>query len=360
MAEQTRGNGAPSAALQRQQQATAQLNTLRSMLERSKERLAEVVPKHLTPERLVRITVALAARTPDILECSPPSILNCVMQAGQLGLEPGGALGQFYLVPFWNKNTKQKEAQGIIGYRGFIELARRSGNFESVEAHPVHAKDFFKLAFGLTPVLEHQPDLTGDPGELVLAYVIARFKDGGKHVEVMTRKQIEAVRERSKAGNGGPWTTDYEEMCRKTVVRRAAKYWPLSPELADALDNENENDMRGGPYLDVTQYTAPPKPGDQGGAAPAPAEVVDQVTGEVTTGAADQGEGGGAEPGAATDDELGQEVADLIGAIGAATSQADLMALNPRVEALPEPDLSALRRLYSEKAKELAKAKRGA
>lgn len=211
------------------QQPQSPLATIRDLLERSKGKLAEVTPKHLTPDRLIRVAIAAAGRTPALLKCTPASLLNSVMQAAQVGLEPGSALGEAYLVPY--KDT----CQLIIGYRGLISLARRSGQIVSIEAHVVHERDKFSCRYGLNPTLEHEPDWSADPGDVIAVYAVAKLKDGGTQVEVMTRAQVDAIRARSKASGSGPWVSDYAEMARKTVVRRLCKYLPLSIELAEAL-----------------------------------------------------------------------------------------------------------------------------
>jgi recombination protein RecT len=214
----------------------ARMDSLRSMLEAARSSMALVVPRHVTPERLIKLALVAASRTPLLLQCDPKSIVQGVMTAAQLGLDCGGVLGSAYLVPFKNaKNGGRYEAQLIVGYRGLVDLARRSGEIDTIEAHVVHANDAFEIAFGLDPVLRHVPCLKDEPGEMVLVYAIARLKDGGRQVEVMTRAQVDRIRQRSRAGQSGPWVSDYDEMARKTVVRRLCKYLPLSPELADAL-----------------------------------------------------------------------------------------------------------------------------
>lgn len=201
--------------------------------------LPETVRKYLTPERLTKITLAAIGRTPLLMKCSPESVARSVLDAASLGLDPaGGALGHAYLVPYRNKNGGY-DAQLIVGYRGYIALARRSGEIQSVEAHVVYEKDDFVLEYGIEPKLRHVPVLTGDRGEIVAGYCIASFVGGGRHCEVMTRGEIDAIMLRSRARDNGPWKTDFAEMARKTVVRRAAKYWPLSTELARAMDMED-------------------------------------------------------------------------------------------------------------------------
>ena len=157
------------------------ISTLRDLLEKARPKLAEVTPKHLSADRLVRIAVASCSKTPQLLQCTPTSVLNAVMQAAQLGLEPGGPLGDAYLVPY------KTECQLIVGYRGLVALARRSGQIISIEAHVVHEKDRFVCKYGLDAVLVHEPDWSADPGPVIAVYAVARLKDGGVQYEVMTK-----------------------------------------------------------------------------------------------------------------------------------------------------------------------------
>lgn len=214
----------------------ARSTNIRVLLEQAKPRLASVLPRHMSVDRLIRITLAAVSQTPKLAECTADSVLFGVMKAAQLGLEPG-VLGGCYLVPFSNKGTM--EAVFIPGYRGLIDLARRSGQIESIEAHVVFEKDRFLCHYGLDPKLEHEPFWGEEPGGIMAVYAIAKLKDGGKQLEVMTKAQIDRIRARSKSGSSGPWVTDYPEMARKTVVRRLCKYLPLSPELADAMESED-------------------------------------------------------------------------------------------------------------------------
>lgn len=206
-----------------------------------------VLPKHLTAERIVKVALAAAQRQPLLLECTPNSFLAAVMQAAELGLEPGSALGHAYLVPF--KKGNQYECSLIVGYRGMISLARRSGEIVSIETHPRYLRDEFKRTQGLEPTLIHVPwepaysatgDIVGpgDPGPLIGVYAIARLRDGGVQTEYMSRADVERIRMMSAKGkyDEGPWHDHYTEQARKTVLRRIFKYLPVSIELAKALE----------------------------------------------------------------------------------------------------------------------------
>jgi recombination protein RecT len=229
----------PQQHLARQSGPTA-IATLRDLLERAKPKIAEVIPKHLSVDRLTRIAIAACSKEPKLLQCKPMSVLNAVMQAAQLGLEPGGPLGDGYLVPY------KDECTFIPGYRGLISLARRSGQIVSIEAHVVYVKDRFKCRFGIDSMLEHEPDWSEDPGKMMAAYAVAKLRDGGVQVEVMTLAQIEKIRQRSPASRSdrSPWSNpdDYFEMARKTVVRRLCKYLPLSVEMKTALELGDRGD----------------------------------------------------------------------------------------------------------------------
>ena len=228
---------------------------LKSLLDKAKGSIAAVLPKHLTPERLLKVALSATSRNPALLACTPQSILLCVMQAAELGLEIGGLLGDAYFVPF--KDT----ATLVIGYRGMIKLARQSGDLRVLEAHVVREGDVFECEYGLETRLVHKPAMgDGELGKIVAAYAIARFKDGGYQVDVMSLAEIEAIRKLSKSGDSGPWAAHYAEMARKTVVRLLCKYLPLSPELQRALEHETavEEGIKS-PVIDVELFDAAPE-----------------------------------------------------------------------------------------------------
>lgn len=235
------------------QEGSAPPRTIGQMLasDAVKHQIALALPKHMTADRLARIALTEVRKTPKLAQANPTSLLGAVIQCAQLGLEPGGALGHAYLLPF---DKRRKNAQGrwetvdtevqlIIGYRGMIDLARRSGQIVSLEARAVHAADHFVVRYGLDATLEHVPNFEADDrGELVYVYAVAKLKDGGAQFEVMHRREVDAIRARSKSKDDGPWVTDYEAMAKKTVLRRLFKLLPVSIELQRAvgLDEQAE------------------------------------------------------------------------------------------------------------------------
>lgn len=199
-----------------------------------KKQLALAVPKHLSADRMARIAATELRKTPDLLDTTPASFMGAVMQCAQLGLEPGSALGQAYLVPFNKKDQKTgkwyKECQLILGYRGMIDLARRSGQVLSLSAFAVHEGDDFSYQLGLHPDIHHVPSC--DAGRIkkpiIFVYAVANLKGGGCQFEVMSRAEVEAVKTEAKSKN--VWDKYFEAMALKTVIRRLFKYLPVSIE----------------------------------------------------------------------------------------------------------------------------------
>ena len=224
-------------------------NTIAGLMNdpRIKSQMALALPKHMTADRLARIALTEVRKTPALGRCDQASFLGAIMQCAQLGLEPGGALGHAYLLPFENRRKGITEVQFIVGYRGMLDLARRSGQILSIEARAVYAADKFHVALGLNPDLTHEPDWeASDRGPLRFVYAVAKLKDGGTQFEVMSRAEIERVRSQSKAGQSGPWVSHFDEMAKKTVIRRLFKYLPVSIELATAVafDEQAESAQR--------------------------------------------------------------------------------------------------------------------
>ena len=213
-------------------------NDFRGLLAREWPRIQAVMPKAMNPDRMMQLAISAYNTTPRLAECSVVSVLSCVMKCAALGLEPSAVdgLGRAYILPYRNRKTGCYEAQMIIGYRGMIDLARRSGELESIHAQAVYEGDDY----------DHWEDETGqhfkfaaadvphDPDKLTDVYVCAHLKDGGFVFETMTKREVDDVRKRSRAATSGPWVTDYVAMALKTVIRRSFKYLPVSVEARQA------------------------------------------------------------------------------------------------------------------------------
>lgn len=215
---------------------------VRELIVSQEKELQKGLPAHLKNEevkqRLLRIVYTEFRKTPKLLECNTKSIIGSIMQAFQLGLEIGGALGHAYLVPF------KGQCQFIIGYRGMIDLARRSNEILSIAAHVVHKQDKFEFEYGLNEKLVHIPlnkknekgeIVPKDDDDIVAFYAVVKLANGGAQFEVMYKADVEKIRAKSPASNHGPWIAHYAEMGRKTVIRRLFKYLPVSVELSRAV-----------------------------------------------------------------------------------------------------------------------------
>jgi recombination protein RecT len=192
----------------------------------------------ISPDRLKLVALTVFTRTPSLMTCTPVSIARAIVEAGQLGLEPTGLLGGAYLVP------RGGQATLLVGYKGLVILAMRSGLVRRVEARVVREKDVFEYEYGLEPRLVHKPSVDLNPGPYTAAYAVLFFRDGSTQFDVMSIAEIEAIRTRSSSPNAGPWVTDYAEMCKKTPLRRLMKLAPLTVEVAaklDELDPETED-----------------------------------------------------------------------------------------------------------------------
>jgi len=226
------------------------------------EALTEVATRHLTADKLQRIAVACWKQNPKLQECDPQSFLLSVLEAAKYGLDPsGGALGQAYLVPHWNKKKGTSECTLIIGYRGLISLVRRAGDVATLTAECVYEKDLFEYELGLDEKLKHIPSTDEDRGRITRVYAIARFKDGMSYqFAVMSRAEVDRImRGTQSKGDWGPWKDHYPEMAKKTAVRRLVKMLPIATESGDlnsALTNDDRRQYR--PLGDVVRAAGHP------------------------------------------------------------------------------------------------------
>lgn len=247
--------------------------TIFDLVEKQKPALARALPRHLDADRLTRIIVTEVRRNPKLLQCDPQSLLGACMQAAQLGLEPG-PLGLAYLVPYWNNKTRSYDIQFQLGYRGILELARRSGQIRSIVAREVCANDTFEFEYGLDEKLVHKPALA-DRGEVVAYYGVAHLTDGGHVVHVMSRDDVDKYRARSKASKDGPWVTDYDQMARKTIIRRMWPWLPQSVEIASAVAADEQTLTFDAADLSITPVKASEPAGELEPAPDVPADETD-------------------------------------------------------------------------------------
>lgn len=211
--------------------AKAEKKTMQAYIKAMEPAIKKALPSVITPERFTRMVLSALSSTPKLAECSPQSFLAAMMTAAQLGVEPNTALGQAYLLPY--RNHGQMECQFQLGYKGLIDLAYRSGEVSVIQAHTVYENDVFEYELGMDPKLRHVP-AKSDRGEAVAYYAMFKTKDGGYGFEVMSVDDVQrhAQRYSKSYGSGSsPWRSNFDEMAKKTVLKRALKYAPLKSDF---------------------------------------------------------------------------------------------------------------------------------
>lgn len=309
------GGGNQNTALQQK----GPLGTLSDMLQKYKDQIAIALPKHLTPERMIRVALTAVGRSELLQKCSATTIAGCVVQSSLLGLECDGALGEAYLVPFWNSKAPHPtiagkkgayECQFMVGYQGLIKLVRNTDELIMIDAQEVRANDFFEYESGLDPYLRHKVDpKSDDRGEITHYWAAATLKGGGRQFVVMTVKEIEEHRDKyskgafetefiqgqgkvfKRDGQGnkilqGPWRDSPEWMFKKTVLRKLCKLLPKSAQaqLAVQLDETTEAGIPQRFTVDV------PIELHQTGVDDDEGDVADQMRASTEAGAADLSE----------------------------------------------------------------------
>ena len=210
--------------------------SIADLIKAMEPQIKRALPSTITPERFTRIALSALNTTPKLKECTQMSFLSALMNAAQLGLEPNTSLGQAYLIPYKNKGVYEVQFQ--IGYKGLLDLAYRSPQLQTVQAHCVYENDTFSYELGLHPQLVHKPAME-NRGELRCVYAMFRLQNGGFGFEVMSKTAIEAhAKQYSKAYDTSysPWKTDFESMAKKTVIKQVLKYAPMRTDYVHAVN----------------------------------------------------------------------------------------------------------------------------
>lgn len=225
-----------------------------------KGEIAKALPTVLTGERFTRMLLTAMSNNPQLTLCTPTSFMGAMMQAAQLGVEPNTPLGQAYLIPYKNKGVL--ECQFQLGYKGLIDLAYRSGDVTIIQAHEVCENDDFTYEFGLEPKLHHVPAKT-NRGEIVYFYGMFKTKAGGYGFHVMSVEEIkEHAKKYSQSYNSqySPWTKNFAEMGKKTVLKACLKYAPIKTEFVRGMSadetikstlSENMTDIEDETTIDI-------------------------------------------------------------------------------------------------------------
>lgn len=243
--------------------------TMQTYIKSMEGEIKKALPSVITPERFTRMVLSAVSVNPQLGSCTPASFLGAMMSAAQLGLEPNTALGQAYILPY--NNHGKLEAQFQLGYKGLIDLAYRSGEVEVVQAHVVYENDDFECEYGLEPTLKHTP-ADKNRGEPIKVYAVFKTKSGGYGFEVMSMEDVRIHASKySKSFNSSfsPWKTNFEEMAKKTVLKKVLKYAPLKSDFVrgitqdETIKTEVTDDMYSVPneivyeadYTDVDETT---------------------------------------------------------------------------------------------------------
>lgn len=284
--------GAIAKAQQQQVDAKRQGGTFGDYMKQFAPQFKAVMPKGFTPERLIQMAATARQRTPKLAECDMGSFLSCCLQCASLGLEPSAVdgLGRAYIIPRWNGKTRTYEATFQLGKNGMLELVQRSGKVSNLRTQCVYEGDDFDFGEDETGLHFHfKPDFDAEhtTDNLKLVYLSCRLNDGGNVFLYMTKRELDKLRDVNAAKDRsgkviGPWVTEYEAMCEKSVIRRAFSrgMLPRSVEVAKAITSDETTPI----VLDEDGYEVFTKIPE---AIPA---NVDAETGEVVEDAAEEKE----------------------------------------------------------------------
>ena len=208
-------------------QLAPQQTSLKSIISSAamKEQFATALPSHLSPDRFARVAITALTRTPKLQSCTQESFFKCLLDLSAMGLEPDGR--RAHLIPYGRECTL------VLDFKGLAELVRRSGDVVKIHSDVVCENDTFAHSMG--DVTEHTYDISKDRGAVIAAYSQVTLKNGAVQSEIMSKAEIDAIKNKSRAGRSGPWVDHYNQMACKTVFRRLTKWLTLSPEVMDAV-----------------------------------------------------------------------------------------------------------------------------
>jgi recombination protein RecT len=228
-----------------------------------RESIFRGMPGHIKPAVFERNLHNCLMINPALIAYPASLVYREVSKAAALGLLLDPALGEAYIIEAWNGKAKRLEPQLRIGYRGMMKLAKQTGSVEKIYCREVCKNDTFIPEMGTEEKLVHRPMLFGDRGPIIGYYAVIKFKDGGFDFEPMSIDQIHGIRDRSdgwkafKAGkiSSTPWSTDEDEMAKKTTIRRLVKRQSLSSEMAEAIEIEDKAE-----FSEMRAIMPPPPP----------------------------------------------------------------------------------------------------
>lgn len=215
-------------------QKAQNLDTLKRMGKGIEAAVAEALPSFMRKQApaMLRACYTELQKTPKLMNCTPMSIFGSVIQAGQMGLMLGGALGQAYLIPF------KSVCNLVPGYKGYIQLVNRSGQVGVINAETVWDKDVFKRTMGSDPKLIHEP---GDyptvqdvANRKAVAYYATVQTKMGTAFRTLTKAEAE-FHKNKHALSDKTWNEHFDAMAMKTCIIKLCKYLPMSAEVQSAI-----------------------------------------------------------------------------------------------------------------------------
>jgi recombination protein RecT len=210
-----------------------EITVVRSAIEKMQPQFQAALPPQVSPERFVRVVMTAIQNAPALLECDRASLYSAAMRAAQDGLLTDGREGT--IVKYGNK------AQWLPMVAGIMKKVRNSGEISTWSVHAVYENDEFDYQLGDEEKIHHKPTMK-NRGEVIAFYSIVVMKDGEKSREVMTKDEVDSIKKRSRSAGSGPWVTDYDEMGKKTVIRRHAKRLPMSTDLDGLVTRDDDFD----------------------------------------------------------------------------------------------------------------------
>jgi len=196
------------------------------------------LPANVTPEKFVRVAMTALNNSQDLANCTPESVMNGLLKCAADGLLPDNR--EAALVKFGN------QAQYMPMVYGLIKRMRNSGEVSTVNAYIVYENDDFEFEIiNGEEKISHKPKIIGDRGQFILVYAVVSLKDGGRHVEVMTKAEVDKTRDASRSKDSPAWKNWYDEMAKKAVIHRAAKRVPTASEVDDMIQRDYKVSMTG-------------------------------------------------------------------------------------------------------------------
>lgn len=188
--------------------------------ERFAASLSNALPKSFSTDKFISHCKTILIKVPKLSNCTIASMSKCLLDCASLGLYPDGRLA--HLIPYKDNCTL------ILDYKGIVELVMRSGDVKKIHADTVCENDVFEYNMG--EVTKHHINWRKPRGEVYAVYCYATKADGTKQFQVMTKDEVETVRQSSRGRDSIPWTKHWSEMAKKTVFRRLSKWLPMCTE----------------------------------------------------------------------------------------------------------------------------------